>query len=115
MGSFEGSVIVPCATPFVAGPGAITLVITIASSTSGWEGPIAALVAVAIAVALLPIGHLYLANKINLSEQAMKVLTKFGGQVLRAVVGRLLAALSSRVKQRGRCSARRWNGASSTP
>jgi multiple antibiotic resistance protein len=84
--SFEGSVIVPYAIPFVAGPGAITLVITIASSTSGWEGPIAALVAVAIAVALLPIGHLYLANKINLSESAMKVFTKFGG-LLVATIG----------------------------
>jgi MarC family membrane protein len=84
--SFEGSVIVPYAIPFVAGPGAITLVITIASSTSGWEGPIAALVAVAVAVVMLPIGHLYLANRINLSESAMKVFTKFGG-LLVATIG----------------------------
>lgn len=84
--SFEGSVIVPYAIPFVAGPGAITLVITIASSTSNFEGPIAALVAVAVAVALLPVGHLYLADKINLSESAMKVFTKFGG-LLVATVG----------------------------
>jgi multiple antibiotic resistance protein len=80
--SFEGSVIVPYAIPFVAGPGAITLVITIASSSSGWEGPIAALVAVAVAVAMLPIGHLFLANKINLSESAMKIFTKFGGLLI---------------------------------
>jgi multiple antibiotic resistance protein len=84
--SFEGSVIVPYAIPFVAGPGAIALVITIASSTSGWEGPIAALVAVAIAVAMLPVGHLYLANKINLSESAMRIFTKFGG-LLVATIG----------------------------
>lgn len=32
--SFEGQVIVPYAMPFVAGPGAIALVITIASGTS---------------------------------------------------------------------------------
>ena len=84
--SFEGSVIVPYAIPFVAGPGAITLVITLASSTSDAEGTIAALVAVAIAVLMLPIGHLYLANKINLSESAMKVFTKFGG-LLVATIG----------------------------
>lgn len=84
--SFEGNVLVPYAIPFVAGPGAITLVITIASSTSNWEGPIAALIAVAVAVALLPVGHLYLAEKINLSESAMKVFTKFGG-LLVATIG----------------------------
>lgn len=84
--SFEGSVIVPYAIPFVAGPGAMTLVITIASSTSGVEGTIAALAAVAIAVALLPVGHLWLADRINLSESAMKVFTKFGG-LLVATIG----------------------------
>jgi multiple antibiotic resistance protein len=84
--SFEGSVIVPYAIPFVAGPGAMTLVITIASSGSGAEGPIAALVAVAVAVLLLPVGHLYLANKLNLSESAMGIFTKFGG-LLVATIG----------------------------
>lgn len=84
--SFEGNAIVPYAIPFVAGPGAMTLVITIASSTTGAEGTIAALVAVAVAVALLPVGHLWLANKINLSESAMKIATKFGG-LLVATIG----------------------------
>lgn len=84
--SFEGQVIVPYAIPFVAGPGAMTLVITIASSTSGAEGTIAALAAVAIAVALLPVGHLWLADRINLSESAMRVFTKFGG-LLVATIG----------------------------
>ena len=60
--------------------------ITIASSGSGAEGPIAALVAVAVAVALLPIGHLYIANKLNLSEAGMKVFTKFGS-LLVATIG----------------------------
>jgi multiple antibiotic resistance protein len=83
--SFEGSVIVPYAIPFVAGPGAITLVITIASSTSGAEGPIAALAAVAAAVLLLPFGYLYLAEKLNLSEAAMKVFTKLGGLLIATI------------------------------
>jgi multiple antibiotic resistance protein len=77
--SFEGSVIVPYAIPFVAGPGAITAVITLSSSASSGDGVIAALVAVAVAVALMPVGYLVLAKRVNLSERAMSLLTKFGG------------------------------------
>jgi len=77
--SFEGSVVVPYAIPFVAGPGAITAVITIASGASSGEGVIVALVAVAVALALMPLGYLVIAQKINLSDRAMSLLTKFGG------------------------------------
>jgi multiple antibiotic resistance protein len=77
--SFEGSVIVPYAIPFVAGPGAITAVITIASTPSSGEGIIAAVVAVAVAIALMPLGYLVIANRVNLSDRAMSILTKFGG------------------------------------
>ena len=84
--TFEGSAIVPYAIPFVAGPGAITTVITIASSTSDWTGTFAALIAVAIAVILLPIGHLLVAKHLNLSSQAEQVMTKIGG-LLVATIG----------------------------
>jgi len=77
--SFEGSVIVPYAIPFVAGPGAITAVITLSSSTSSGEGVIAALVAVGVAIALMPLGYLVFAKRVNLSERGMALLTKFGG------------------------------------
>jgi MarC family membrane protein len=77
--SFEGSVVVPYAIPFVAGPGAITAVITIAAAGSGGEGTIVALVAVAVAVALLPIGYLWLSKYLNPSERTMSLVTKFGG------------------------------------
>jgi len=77
--SFEGSVIVPYAIPFVAGPGAITAVITIASAPSSGEGIIAAVVAVAVALALMPLGYLVIANRVDLSDRAMSILTKFGG------------------------------------
>ncbi len=83
--SFEGSVIVPYAMPFVAGPGAITLVITISSGTSDFSGAIAALVAVAVAVVLLPIGHLLISEKISISENAMKIVTKFGGLLIATI------------------------------
>jgi multiple antibiotic resistance protein len=88
--SFEGSVIVPYAIPFVAGPGAITLVITIASSTSNGEGAIAALVAVGVAVLLLPVGHLVLPNVLRLSERGMGIFTKFGGLLIATVGIQLL-------------------------
>jgi multiple antibiotic resistance protein len=77
--SFEGSVVVPYAIPFVAGPGAITAVITIAAAGSGGEGTIVALVAVAVAVVLLPIGYLWLSKYLNPSERTMSLVTKFGG------------------------------------
>ena len=83
--SFEGSVIVPYAIPFIAGPGAITLVITIAASTDNGEGTIAALIAVAVAVVLLPIGHLLIAERVNLSERAMQIATKFGGLLITTI------------------------------
>jgi multiple antibiotic resistance protein len=83
--SFEGQVLVPYAMPFVAGPGAITLVITIASDTSDASGAIAALVAVAVAVILLPIGHLLISQKLVISDNAMKIATKFGGLVIATI------------------------------
>lgn len=77
--SFEKSAVVPYAIPFVAGPGAITIVISIASATSNGSGTIAALVAVAVAVILLPIGHLVVAKHLKLSEAAMGIATRIGG------------------------------------
>jgi multiple antibiotic resistance protein len=82
---FEGQVIVPYAMPFVAGPGAITLVISISAGTSDFSGAIAALVAVAIAVILLPIGHLLISEKLNISDTTMKIATKFGGLLIATI------------------------------
>ena len=83
--SFDGSVVVPYAIPFIAGPGAITTVITIAASADNGEGTIVALVAVAVAVILLPIGHLLVAKYVNLSEQAESVVTKIGGLLITTI------------------------------
>ncbi|MDQ2700798.1 MAG: MarC family protein [Actinomycetota bacterium] len=83
--SFDGSVVVPYAIPFVAGPGAIVTVITIASSTSNGEGTLVALVAVGVAVVLLPIGHLLVAKHLKLSEQAESIFTKIGGLLITTI------------------------------
>ena len=83
--SFEGSALVPYAMPFVAGPGAITLVISISAGTSDFSGAIAALVAVAVACILLPIGHLLISEKLSISDNAMKIATKFGGLLIATI------------------------------
>lgn len=78
--SAEDSILVPYAFPFMAGPGAITTVITLAAGgKSGGSGVVAAAIAVAVVVALIPVGHLYLANRVKLSQRAISVITKFGG------------------------------------
>jgi multiple antibiotic resistance protein len=83
--SFDGHVIVPYAMPFVAGPGAITLVISLASGTSDFSGAIAALVAVAVAVVMLPVGHLLISQKVSMSESTMGIVTKFGGLLIATI------------------------------
>ena len=83
--SFDGSVVVPYAIPFIAGPGAITTVITIAASAENGQGTIVALVAVAVAVILLPIGHLLVSKYVNLSEQAEGIVTKIGGLLITTI------------------------------
>ena len=77
--SAEDQIVVPYAIPFMAGPGAITAVITIASSGNGGDGVWAALIAVAVTVSLIPVGHLFLVNRMNFSAQTMSIVTKFGG------------------------------------
>ncbi len=88
--SAADQIVVPYAIPFMAGPGAITAVITIASSSSGWDGVWAALIAVAVVVALIPVGHLYLVKKMNFSEQTMSLMTKFGGLLVATIGTQLL-------------------------
>jgi multiple antibiotic resistance protein len=94
--SFEGHVIVPYAMPFVAGPGAITLVITLASGTADFSGAIAALVAVGVAVVMLPVGHLLISQKLTISDSTMGIVTKFGGLLIATIgVQMLLTGLQN--------------------
>jgi MarC family membrane protein len=90
--SAEDQIVVPYAIPFMAGPGAITAVITIASTGSGWDGIWAALIAVALTVALIPVGHLWLVKKMNFSAQTMSLMTKFGGLLVATIGTQLMLA-----------------------
>jgi multiple antibiotic resistance protein len=78
-------VIVPYAIPFVAGPGAIALVITLASSTRNESGAFAALAAVGVVVVVLPIAHLVLAKYLKISETAMQIATRLGGLLIATI------------------------------
>ena len=62
-----------------------TLVISISAGTSDFSGAIAALVAVAVAVILLPIGHLLISERLSVSETTMKIATKFGGLLIATI------------------------------
>jgi multiple antibiotic resistance protein len=77
--SAEGEILVPYSIPFMCGPGAITTVITLAASTSDGEGTLAALVAVGVVVAMIPVSHLFLVNRLRISDSAMAIVTRFGG------------------------------------
>lgn len=88
--SAEDQILVPYAIPFMAGPGAITTVITIAATGPGSTGVWAALIAVGITVALIPVGHLFLVNRMNFSDQTMSLLTKFGGLFVATIGAQLM-------------------------
>lgn len=88
--SAEDRIIVPYAIPFMAGPGAITSVIAISSSGSGSDGIWAALIAVGVVVALIPVGHLFLVNRMNFSAQTMTLMTRFGGLFVATVGTQLM-------------------------
>ena len=87
----EDQLLVPFVMPFIAGPGAITIVITLASGTeSGGSLPVA-LVAVAVSVVSMSISFIYLTDALSrMSQRAMSIITKFGGLLI-ATIGAQLA------------------------
>jgi len=87
----EDQLMVPFAMPFIAGPGAITVVITLAAKTETFDSTLMALTAVGVAVAAMMITFTYLTDVITkVSSQAISVATKFGGLLI-ATIGAQLA------------------------
>jgi multiple antibiotic resistance protein len=71
-------------------------VITLASGTSDFSGAIAALVAVAVVVVVLPIAHLLISQKLTISDSTMQIVTKFGGLLIATIgVQMMLSGLQS--------------------
>ena len=77
--------------PLIAGPGAITVVITLASKVDSWEATGLALVAVGVNVLIMVMAFIFLAGYLSkLSDRAIGIFTRFGGLVV-ATIGVQLA------------------------
>jgi multiple antibiotic resistance protein len=74
----DDSYIVPFATPFIAGPGAITTVITLSADGTGWTSIVTVLIAITIPLIALVFGMLKLGN-LDLKPTTMKLIGQAGG------------------------------------
>jgi multiple antibiotic resistance protein len=87
----DDSLFVPFAMPLIAGPGAITVVITLASKVNSWEATWMALIAVGVNVLIMAASFIFLAGYLSkLSDRAIGIFTRFGGLVV-ATIGVQLA------------------------
>ncbi|GAA2036320.1 MarC family protein [Agromyces tropicus] len=87
----ENGLVLPLATPLMAGPGGITTVIAVSTFQDGWTSLLAALVGVAVVSVLVFVGFAFLGGAFSrLSASAAAMLTRFGGLLL-ATIGVQLA------------------------
>lgn len=87
----DDSLLVPFAMPLIAGPGAITVVITLAAKTNSYEATVMTLIAIGINVALLLLCCIALEGVLGrLSDRAVSLFTRFGGLIV-ATIGVQLA------------------------
>ena len=87
----DDSLFVPFAMPLIAGPGAITVVISLATQGSNWESIWMTLLAVGINVLLMFAAFVFLAGFLSkLSDRAIGIFTRFGGLIV-ATIGVQLA------------------------
>jgi multiple antibiotic resistance protein len=70
--------VVPFATPFIAGPGAITTVITLSAQGDDFSSIATVLIAITIPLVALVFGMFKLGN-LNISPQVMKIIGQAGG------------------------------------
>jgi multiple antibiotic resistance protein len=87
----DDSLLVPFAMPLIAGPGAITVIISLATQTDGWEATWMALIAVGVNVVVMFLAFVFLSGYLSkLSDRAIGIFTRFGGLVI-ATIGVQLA------------------------
>ena len=87
----EDQLLVPFVMPFIAGPRAITIVITLASNTETGGSLSVALVAVTVSLLAMCVTFIYLTDFLaGISERTMSIVTKFGGLLI-ATIGTQLA------------------------
>lgn len=82
----HAKLLVPLAMPLTAGPGSITVVITLASSSDSWAATVSTLIGVGVTVLILLLS-LLLADRWfgNISEQSTRIMTRFGGLALATI------------------------------
>ncbi|RPH94401.1 MarC family protein [candidate division KSB1 bacterium] len=84
-------IIIPFAMPLVAGPGAITTVITLTAQHKGWGDHFTALIAVAAAMVVLLVVLLSAAwFSSHISKHGLRILLRFLGLILLAIGAQLL-------------------------
>lgn len=87
----DDQLLVPFVMPFIAGPGAITIVITEASRTGGYDSVVMALIAVGVSVLAMCFTFILLTDQMaKISDRTMNIITKFGGLII-ATIGIQLA------------------------
>lgn len=87
----DDHLIVPFAMPFIAGPGAITIVITLATQTGNMDSIVLALTAVGVSVLTMCLTFLVFTDYLaRIPDRAMNIITKFGGLII-ATIGVQLA------------------------
>ncbi|WP_353814920.1 MarC family protein [Agromyces sp. SYSU T00266] len=87
----ENGLVLPLATPLMAGPGGITTVIAVSTFQDDLTSLLAAVVSVAVVSLLVFVGFAFLASAFaRLSASAAAMLTRFGGLLL-ATIGVQLA------------------------
>jgi multiple antibiotic resistance protein len=87
----DDPIIIPFAMPLVAGPGAITTVITLAAQHESWTDQVTAIFAIAAAMVVLLI-TLFSASWLSghVSPHGLKILLRFLGLILLAIGAQLL-------------------------
>ena len=87
----EEGLVIPLAVPLMAGPGAITTIVTISTLSDDGTSVIAALVGVAVVSVLVFVGFAFLGDLISrLSASATAMLARIGGILLATIGTQLL-------------------------
>ena len=87
----DDAIVIPLAMPLIAGPGAITTVITLTTQAPGWRGQLHAFVAVAVTAGVL-LGTLLSSNWIGerIAARGQRIFLRFMGLILVSIGAELL-------------------------
>jgi multiple antibiotic resistance protein len=84
-------ILIPFAMPLIAGPGAITAVITLTAQRADWTGQLTTLIAIAgamIVMLIVLLSSVWISNRV--SQQGLRIVLRFMGLILLAIGAQLL-------------------------